>query len=69
MVSGFERRCSCSSWIAANRGEGAWLFRPCEKIASCGFASTYFIFGSIAKPVGAGYSDVYNLMPEAQNER
>ena len=51
-ILGFER--GCSAGIAAYRGEGAWLFRPYEKIAARGFPLACFALANVAKPVLQG---------------
>ena len=42
--------CSSSSRVAAYHGEGASLFRPCEKTVAHGFVLACFTLANIAKP-------------------
>ena len=61
---GFE--CSCSSWIAAYCGEGAWLFRPHENTIAHGFVCLLRTCKH-SQASTAGHLGVHTLMPEAQN--
>ena len=38
-----------SAWIAAYRGEGAWLFRPCEKTVAHGSVRACFALANVAQ--------------------
>ena len=61
---GFEY--SCSAWIAAYRGEGAWLFHPCEKTVARGFVRLLRTC-KCSQASTAGHPGVHTLIPEAQN--